>query len=166
MVNPARQSRIEENVPNIRKLLSDINTKQEDRIRKAIDDTEKEIINPIRKDILISFILHVGYFMIIFISVIITNIEPTEATILGTLGLGLAGVSADINRLYVSANEMFKDRSKLKRAVAVLRNKLNSAENDTAKLNELQSLIDGIYIIALKSYEDFIKDLDKLFQGS
>jgi hypothetical protein len=115
---------------------------KKDNLTRAIDRLEKEVVGPAARDISISFALQTGYLIILVLFGIVTNLNPTFFTVVGTLGLGSLGVGANFERLQKAVTQFLSDRRALKSAVTGLRIRLDLCkETDTQCLAEVEELL-------------------------
>ncbi len=120
-----------------------------ERLRRAIDRTDQEMVKPRIRDIKVGFVFQNGYNLALLVLGVVANLAPSMATVIGTFGLGTLGVGANFERLQNSVNEFLKDRRKLRDGIAVLRIRLDRClETDEACLSKVDDLLDSIVTVS------------------
>ena len=113
-----------------------------ERLEKAIDRYEKEFVNPTISDINKFFALQIVFHILLITFGILTNLKPSLSSIIGALGLGSLGFSANWQRLEKTFKQFLRDRRILKLSVAVLRIELELCGNDEKCLkNRVETLL-------------------------
>lgn len=113
-----------------------------ERVGRAIDRYEKEFVNPTVSDIRVSFAIQIVYHIALLIFGILTNLNPSLTSVIGTLGLGSLGIGANWQRLQKTVEKFQKDRRALKLSVTELRARYDlCAKNDERCLKDVIALL-------------------------
>lgn len=115
------------------------------RLERAVNRYENEVVAPIISDMKISFALQIVFIILLVVFGIITNLEPSLASIIGALGLGSLGVGANWERLQKTLKKFLTDRRTLRLSVSKLKNELELANLDESRLKDVEALIREYY---------------------
>jgi hypothetical protein len=113
----------------------------EKRLNRVIERYEKESIAPQVKDNGKLFWAQVGFYVLLIIFGIITNLAPNLTTLIGSLGLGSLGIGANWERLQEVGKKFMDERNRLKQQVVDLKNELDLADLNEDKLKGVETLL-------------------------
>ena len=113
-----------------------------ERLRLATDRIENEIVRPQISEINISFIWQLVYLAVLLISGILTNLNLSWNSVLGTIGLGSLSVKSIGKTASESWEKFRKDRRTLMTSLTDLKAHLDlCSEDDESCLKDVESKI-------------------------
>jgi hypothetical protein len=115
------------------------------RLKRAVTRYEEEVVAPIISDMGKSFGIQIGYISCLVFFGILINLKPSLASVIGALGLGSLGISANWERLQETLKKFLRDRRALKLSVSQLKTELDLADDDEKLLKDVEKLIRELY---------------------